>query len=207
MPYQIEREEKPTTGRALPVEAAKDADERHAALWDTHAARLHGFALLLTVGDEPRATAAAVAALEAGEHAAEMPLREGAAGWLRREVISELRRTWPTPNLLPAERRGALRRMGVTEPLMSSIESISADGRAALVAGAIEGLGMPDVAITLDTDLAGARRAVEEARREYLAAAAQTAAPEPAPTPGPLAQRIGEMTAPAVEPLPVKEPA
>ena len=100
MPHQIDAEETPTTGHALPVEA-EDAEQLQAASWDAHAARLHGFALLLTVGDEPRAAAAAIAALEAGAERAESPDPDQAAAWLRREVIGELRRTWPTPYLPP----------------------------------------------------------------------------------------------------------
>ncbi len=50
----------------------------------------------------------------------------------------------------------ALGRMGVAEPLISSLEGMSAEQRAALVAGTIEGMAMADVATTLDTDLGGA---------------------------------------------------
>ena len=79
-----------------------------------------------------------------------------AAAWLRRQVIVELRRTWPTPYLPPEQRRAALGRMGVVEPLISSLEGMSAEQRAALVAGTIEGMAMADVATVLDTDLGGA---------------------------------------------------
>jgi DNA-directed RNA polymerase specialized sigma24 family protein len=205
MNHQIDAEETPTTGYALPVEAA-DADELQGAFTDAHAARLHGFALLLTVGDGPRAAAAAIAALEeAGERAVDMQHPEQAAAWLRRQVISELRRTWPTPHLPPEERRAALGRMGVAEPLISSLEDMSVERRAALVAGTIEGLAMADVAIALDTDLGGAYVAVEGARRDYLTAAARVAVPGPTATPGALAQRIGEIRARTVEQVPAKE--
>ena len=207
MLHLIDAEGTHTTGHALPIEAV-DAEQLQVAFWDAPAARLHGFALLLTVGDEPRAAAAARAALEAGdEHAAEMQPPEQAAVWLRRQLISELRKTWPTPYLPPQERRAALGRMGVVEPLISSLEGMSAEGRAALIASTIEGMGMADVATTLDTDLGGAYRAVEGARRDYLTAAARMAAGRPAATPGPLAHRIGEIRAGAIADLPVKEPA
>ena len=166
MPHQIDAEGTPTTGHALPVEA-EDAEELQAASLDAHAARLHGFALLLTVGDGPRAAAAAIAALEDGERAAEMQHPAQAAAWLRRQVIVELRRTWPTPYLPPEQRRAALGRMGVVEPLISSLEGMSAEQRAALVAGTIEGMAMADVATVLDTDLGGAYVAVEGARLDY----------------------------------------
>jgi DNA-directed RNA polymerase specialized sigma24 family protein len=206
MPHQIDAEETLTTGYALPVEA-EDAEQLQATSLDAYAARLHGFALLLTVGDEPRAAAAAIAALEAGERAAELQHPEQAAAWLRRQVIAELRRTWPTPSLPPEERRAALGRMAVGEPLISALESMSAEHRAALVAGTIEGLGMADVATTLDTDLAGAYVAVEGARLDYMTAAERMAAPGPAATPGPLAKRISEIRARAVDKVEVKESA
>jgi DNA-directed RNA polymerase specialized sigma24 family protein len=207
MPHQTDAEETRTTGYALPV-AAHKADELQAAVSDAHAARLHGFALLLTVGDEPRAAAAAIAALEAGrEGIPEMQDPQRAAAWLRREVIGELRRTWPTPHLPPQERRAALGRMGVVEPLISALEGMSAERRAALVAGTIEQMGMADVATMLDTDTGGAYRAVEGARLDYITTAARTAGSSPPAAPGPLARRIGEIRAGAVDKLPVKESA
>ena len=203
MPHQIDAEETPTTGHALPVEA-EDAEQLQAASWDAHAARLHGFALLLTVGDEPRAAAAAIAALEAGAERAESQNSDQAAAWLRREVIGELRRTWPTPQLQPEERHAALHRMGVADPLISSLEGMSAERRAALVVSTVEGMAMADVANTLDTDLGDAYRVVEAARLDYLTTALQVTAPGRAETPGPLARRISEIQARAIAKVPVK---
>ncbi len=194
-------EEIRTTGSVLPVEA-KHADELHAAFWDIHAARLHGFALLLTIGDRSRAASATAAAMEAGAgRAAELRHPERAAGWLRHQVITELRRTWPTLRLTPTERREALRRMRVAETVISSLEGMTVEQRAALVAGVIEGLDVADVATTLDTDVGSASRAVEGARRAYLASAARGAARTAEATPGPLARHIREITARAVGPV------
>jgi DNA-directed RNA polymerase specialized sigma24 family protein len=203
MPHQIDAEETPTTGHALPVEA-EDAEQLQAASWDAHAARLHGFALLLTVGDQPRAASAAIAALEAGAERAESQDSDQAAAWLRREVIGELRRTWPTPQLPPEERHAVLHRMGVADPLISSLEGMSAERRAALVVSTIEGMAMADVANTLDTDLGDAYRVVEAARLDYLTTAMQVTAPGPAEIPGPLARRISEIQARAIAKVPVK---
>jgi len=203
MPHQIDPEETPTTGYALPVEA-EDAEQLQAASWDADAARLHGFALLLTVGDAPRAAAAAIAALEAGAEHAESQDSDQAAAWLRREVIGELRRTWPTPYLPPHERHAVLSRMGATDALISSLEGMSAERRAALVVGSIERMPMADVASTLDTDLGDAYRAVEGARLEYLTTATRMTALGPAASPGPLAQRIGDIQARATARVPAK---
>lgn len=206
MPHSPDPEESPTTGSVLPVEA-KDDNELHRAFWDTHAARLHGFALLLTTGDQARAASVAIAAMEAGAgRAAELRHPERAAGWLRHEVITELRRTWPTPRLTANERHEALRGIRVAEPVISALEGMTVERRAALVAGVIEGLDLADVATTLDTDLARASRAVEGARREYLASATR-AGTENDSKPGPLAHRIREVTTRAIGSVPVKEHA
>jgi len=97
--------------------------------------------------------------------------------------------------------------MGVGEPLIRSLEGMSAERRAALVAGSVEGMAMADVATTLDTDLGDAYRAVEGARLDYLTTAGQVAAPGPAATPGPLAQRIAEIRARAMAQAPDQESA
>jgi hypothetical protein len=206
MPHQTNPEEMPTTGSVKPVEA-RDADQLRAAFWDTHAARLHGFALLITIGDRQRAASAAATAMAAGaERAAELRHPERAAGWLRHQVIRELRRTRRTPNLAAKERHAALRGLGATKAVISSLEGLTVERRAALVAGTLEGLGLPDVATILDTDLIRASRAVEGARREYLAAAAREATPAKSAGPGPLAQRIGMISARALGSAPVEEP-
>lgn len=205
MPHQTDPKETPTTGSVSPVEA-KNADQLRAAFWDTHAARLNGFALLITIGDRQRAASAAATAMAAGaERAAEMRHPERAAGWLRHQVIRELRRTRLSRNLTPKERHAALRTLGATRPVISSLEGLTVERRAALVAGTLEGLGLPDVATILDTDLIRASRAVEGARREYLAAAARATAPAQAPTSGPLAQRIGTIAARALGSVPVED--
>jgi len=171
-----------------------------------HASRLHGFALLVTIGDEARAASAAAAAMKAGaKRAEELRHPERAAGWLRRQVIIELRRSWPTVPVTPAGWHEVLRRMHVTDTLISALESMTVERRAALVAGTIEGLELADVATTLDMDLARAGRAVEGARREYMDVAARSAAPAEVTLPGPLAQRIGDITARAIGPVPVRD--
>lgn len=194
----------PTTGSVPPVEA-RNADQLRAAFWDTHAARLHGFALLITIGDRRRAASATATAMAAGaERAAELRHPERAAGWLRQRVIRELRRTRRTPGLTAKERHVALRQLGATKPVITLLEGLTVERRAALVAGSLEGLGLPDVATTLETDLIRASRAVEGARREYLAAAGRSTAP-PRPDPsGPLAQRIGQIATEALGSAPVK---
>ena len=198
MPHHIHPKEMPTTGSVLPVEA-RDADQLRAAFWDIHAARLHGFALLITVGDRERAASAAATVMAAGaERAAELRHPERAAGWLRHRVIRELRRTRRSAGLTAKDRHAALRQLGATESVIALLEGLTVERRAALVAGTIEGLGLPDVATTLDTDLIRASRAVEGARREYLAAAAHGAVPRSADPPGPLRERIAQLTAQAL---------
>jgi hypothetical protein len=203
--HDIHPEEKATTVSTLPVEA-RDPDQLRAAFWDAHAARLHGFALLITVGDRQRAASAAATAMAAGaERAAELRHPERAAGWLRHRVIRELRRTRPTRNLTQKERHSALRPLGVTKGVVSLLHGLTVERRAALVAGTLEGLGLPDVATTLDTDLIRASRAVEGARRDYLAAAARAATVATAEGPGSLARRVDSISHRALGSVPIGE--
>jgi hypothetical protein len=170
-----------------------------------HASRLHGFALLLTIGDEARAAGAAAAAMRAGaKRAEELRHPERAAGWLRHQVINELRRTWPAVVVTPIEWHAALRRMRASDVLISALEGMTVERRAALVAGTIEGMDLADVATILDTDLVRAGRAVEGSRREYLETAARMALPAEGAAPGPLAERIREITARTIGRVPAQ---
>jgi hypothetical protein len=89
--------------------------------------------------------------------------------------------------------------------LISALEEMSAERRAALVVSSIEGMAMADVATTLDADLGDAYRAVEGARLDYLTTAERMTAPGPAATPGPLARRISEIRAGAIAKVPAGE--
>ena len=146
-----------------------DFELMRAAFRDVHAARLHGFALLVTRGDRPAAASAASHALDEGmRHIAELRHPERAAAWLRASVVRGLgRRRLHAPASV-----GPLAGMGVDDALLRSLRALSLRQRAAIIASAVEGFDALDVATILGTAPAGARRAVAEARRRFLATAA-----------------------------------
>ena len=191
-----------TTSPAVPNDL-READLLQAAFRDLHAARLHGFALLVTLGDRARAAQAAANTVAAGaQRAAELRHPERAAAWLRRELLKELRRTPASRQLAPAERHAALRDVGAAEPAIAALEVLKSERRAALVAGVIERFALTDVATILDSDLVGAQRALQGAHRDYLTAAARWGheLPNPAVAGGALAERVDQVAARAVGP-------
>jgi len=191
-----------TTLSAVPNDL-READLLRAAFRDLHAARLHGFALLVTLGDRARAAQAAANTMATGsQRAAELRHPERAAAWLRRAVLKELRRTPSSRHLTPAERHAALLDVGAAEPAIAALEELTPERRAALVAGIVERFALTDVATILDTNLAGAQRAIQGARREYLSAAAHAMRqlPTSAAAGGVLADRINRVATLAVGP-------
>lgn len=181
----------------------RETDLLRAAFRDLHAARLHGFALLVTLGDRARAAQAAANTVAVGAgRASELRHPERAAAWLRRALLKELRRTPASRHLTPAERHAALRDVGAAEPAIAALERLKPTRRAALVAGIVERFALTDVATILDTDLLGAQRAVQGARREYLTAVApgMRDLPGGAAAGGALADRVDQVAARAVGP-------
>ena len=186
----------------MPIDL-NEANTLRAAFRDLHAARLHGFALLVTVGDRTRAAQAASTAVAAGaQRAVELRHPERAAAWLRRRVLKDLRRISASRNLTPTERHLALVEIGAAPPAIAALEDMTLERRSALVAGVVERFSVADVASILDTDLAGAQRALDGARREYLAHAAflMRELPNATVQGGALADRIDRVAARAVGP-------
>jgi DNA-directed RNA polymerase specialized sigma24 family protein len=147
-----------------------EADLLRAAFRDLHGPRLHGFALLLTLGDRSRAADAAATALAAGTaRAAQLRHPERAAAWLRARLLRTLRRTTDTRRHSRAERRAVLVDLGVPEAMLAALEGLTLDDRAAMIAASVERLAITDVATVLDRDAAATRRILQAARRRYLA--------------------------------------
>jgi DNA-directed RNA polymerase specialized sigma24 family protein len=181
----------------------READLLRAAFRDLHGARLHGFALLLTVGDRSRATEAAATVLAGGiARAAELRHPERAAAWLRARLLHTLHRSGDQGRHPRAERRAALLELGVPEPMMAALESLTLDDRAALVAASVEQLAVTDVATILGRDEAATRRILQAVRRRYLAAMAlgNGGLPAAAPAGGQIAVRIEQAAARAIGP-------
>jgi hypothetical protein len=160
-----------------------------AAFRDLHAARLHGFALLVTLGDRPAAAGAANRALAAGAaRLSDLRHPERAAAWLRARVLADARRASRSRGRRSAvEARAALEIMGVDAAMLSGLAVLSVRERGAIVADWVERLDRRDVATVVGLDGARLDRLVRRARSRYAAEVAD--APD-ALTDGPTAMRI-----------------
>jgi hypothetical protein len=150
-----------------------------AAFRDLHGARLHGFALLVALGDRQRAATATSGALHAAaERTEELRHPERAAAWLRASVVRSLagRRLRRGQGPGDDERRHALAPLGVDADAYHALAQLSALERAALVASDAERLAAIDVETVLGGGRARAERTIREARRRYLAACLARAA-------------------------------
>jgi hypothetical protein len=140
------------------------------AFRDVHGPRLHGFAMLITLGDEQAAERAAGRALAAGaERAAALRHPERAAAWLRARALHDLNR-WPRggSSIPVASRREALAGLGVHDGVYEALAPMSVRARAALVASAIERFEPIDIETILDASPVATRHAIAKARDRYL---------------------------------------
>ena len=166
------------------------------AFTDLHGDRLHGFAILVTLGDRDLAGRLSAAVLDEGASRVEQ-LRhpERAAAWLRARVVVEARgRAWGSRRPPLAERREAMADLGVDPVTFDALASLDVNGRAAVLASGVEALSDADV-----EEIAGGDERVRRARREYAAAyVAAMQSRGAAPTAGALSNRIRELAAPLV---------
>lgn len=163
---------------ATRTSARAHAERIRAAFLELHGPRLHGFALLVTLGDRDRAANLASEALTAGvEHATQLRHPERAAAWLRamllrsgsRRVISAHRRNEA------AERRSVLASLGVDDVAFAGLKALTPLERGAIAAAMVERLDERDQEAILGCSPAAARRLVIRARRRYLEAASRVA--------------------------------
>lgn len=185
-----------STARHAPITA--DADARpllEAAFRELHGARLHGFALLVSLGDRGAAGAAASGAMAEGtRRLADLRHPERAAAWLRGRALRTLARRRPRGD--EAERRAVLARLGAAEEVVVGLSAMPVAERAAFVAASIERFEILDVEQILGRDRAATRRMLTAARRRYMAAAggalrgSGSASPADAVRRGGLAARI-----------------
>jgi hypothetical protein len=151
-----------------------------AAFRNLHGPRLHGFAMLVTLGDQQAAERVAGFSLAAGaEQAAALRHPERAAAWLRARTLRALRsQRWLRESPPIEVRRAALSPLGVGEVVFRGLASLSIDARAALVASDIERFDPIDVETILDAAPATTRHTVAEARNRYLQSASAGASEE-----------------------------
>ncbi len=155
-----------------------------AAFRDLHGRHLHGFALLLTLGDAAGAAQLTVDALDAaGPRLDELRHPERAAAWLRARVVRMSR----------GIARGALRmqplaELGVDPEVAGALGTLGHIERAAVIAASIERLDRHDVGTVVGRDGAALDRLLTQSRRRYAAAHAVRAGEEVAA--GPLVDRV-----------------
>jgi len=178
-----------TTMSATPFAAPPDlsptasADVLRAAFRELHGRRLHGFALLLTLGDRPGAARLASDALAAGAmRVDELRHPERAAAWLRHRVVNRAR-------LQRAAQVDALVLvgLGVDEALIGAFGSLTRLERAALIASTVERLDRRDVATIVGREGPSLDRLLRRARERLMRAYAETTTEPPE---GPIAEHV-----------------
>ena len=172
----------------------READLLREAFDDIHGRRLHGFALLVALGDGERAEHAAGMALSAGEEQA-TALRhpERAAAWLRARVLSSLRARTIGSSPTDLARRDNLAGLGVGGPAFDGLAALSPAERAALVASLIEGFEPIDVETILNLGPTATKRITARAREHYQLAATQAEPPGIGTASGSLAHRVQQV--------------
>lgn len=189
-----------------PAVAQVDDSKLAEAFRNLHGARLHGFALLVALGEPEPAERAAGEALAAGEQqASALRHPERAAAWLRARTLRALHQGLSRGAALPAsERQATLAPLGVDGVVYDALAMLTLEGRAALVASAIERFEPIDTETILGASPAAARRVIAQARSRYLqaveghpAAPASSTPPQPE---GDLAKRVREVAARAMTP-------
>lgn len=168
----------------VPIADTAPPEVLRAAFRDLHGRHLHGFALLLALGDAPRAAQLTVDALDvAVPHVDELRHPERAAAWLRARVVRASRgMARPATHLQP------LAELGVEPAVAGALGTLHHLERAAIIAAAIERLDQRDVATVVGQDGPALERLLTRARRRYAAAHAARAGDDiPA---GPLIDRV-----------------
>jgi DNA-directed RNA polymerase specialized sigma24 family protein len=187
----------PTTTRPLPTTEHAEMTLAE-AFHNLHGSSLHGFALLVSLGDTERAELAAGEALAAGgRRASELRHPERAAAWLRARVLRSLR-DWVGRSVSDAARWTALASLGVEETVHDGLSALSVEGRAALAASAIERFEAIDVETILGANPSATRRLIARARADYLAAVGDPPPGANADQAGPLATRVRDVASRAM---------
>jgi hypothetical protein len=148
--------------------ASSDDAWEQAAFHELHGRSLHGFALIVALGDEDAAARCASASIDAGmARLAELRHPERAAAWLRADVLRRIQRRGGDR---PTRSVDAVAALGVDGPVLVALSALSSTQRAALVAADVERLDPRDVAVVVRRSGARVDRLLVAARRRYLAA-------------------------------------
>jgi DNA-directed RNA polymerase specialized sigma24 family protein len=165
-----------------------------AAFDDLHGGRLHGFALLVTLGDRDAAARLARGALvAAGPHADELRHPERAAAWLRAWVVRTAGGRYRSPQR-GVDGGTGLTELGVDAATYAALAALDARERAAIVASVVERFDARDVGMVVGRDGPSLDRLLVRARRRFMEryAAHEGGAPPPA---GPYTDRLAAVAA------------
>ena len=162
-----------TSELATSTDAAPMAAGPSAAVFrELHGPQLHGFALLLTLGDQPTASQLAGTALAAGaSRAREQENASRAAVWLRQSVLRGARRPGVDQPDDEVSRRAALETLGVDGTAFAALSALNILERAAVVASNVERLDDSDVATIVGLEEDRSKRLVRDALRRATSAA------------------------------------
>jgi DNA-directed RNA polymerase specialized sigma24 family protein len=181
------------------IAGATPVDVQQAAFRDLHGPRLHGFALLITLGDRSLAARIAGEAIAAGaERVSELSHPERAAAWLRRRVLRQARRLSGRPTSSGGgHRRAALEELGVDAAAFASLAGLDILERAALVASTVERLDQRDVATIVGMDGTPLDRLVRRSRTDAVRSGTRALSGRGS-SDGPIAARVRAIAARAM---------
>lgn len=166
--------------------------EAVAAFRELHGPRLHGFALLLTLGDRAVAARLAADAIAAGAaRAGELRHPERAAAWLRRRVVEDAPR-----GRLDAS-PSSLDELGLDRGAFAGLRALRRRERAALIADAVERLDRGDVGTIVGLDGSKLDRCLRTARHRFVAAASAVPTVETDDA-GPIVMRVHAIASRAI---------
>jgi hypothetical protein len=181
---QADSTDRPTSREPAP------ADLRRAAFRDLHGSRLHGFSLLVTLGDQALAARLASEAIADGSaRTDELSHPERAAAWLRRHVVraagGQLRDTPESGG----RRRAALEELEADAVAFASLAALDVRERAAVAAYTVERLDRLDVAAVVGMDGARLERLLRQAHAKAIRSAGRALDLHPQED-GPITKRI-----------------
>jgi len=167
-------------GRSEPASPSRSADRGGkgdddralaVAFRETHERRIHAFALLLTLGDRPRAARLADEALNAARpRVATLLHPERGAAWLRQRVLRRASRGGGLVSSLVNRshaKASSIPEVGADGTLMKALASLPVRDRAALILNDVEGIRELDIADVLGIPRADVDKTVRKARARY----------------------------------------
>lgn len=184
------------SGPKDPVSPEPSSETLRRAIRELHAPSLHGFALLLTLGDRRRALTLTADALAAADiHVAQLRHPERAAAWLRSRLTAAAGRR--DSRIDAVARLDALEPLGVSMDVLTGLASLGVLERAALIGSAIERLDDRDVGTIVGRSGSRLQALLHRARQAFLDACAT--APDGSSGPGgPLTELVRSTAARAM---------